>query len=255
MLFAQLMSEEIHRRGRQRGRWTQRTLVNHLQSQDEIVRQRKRGRRLHAHPARHLGNEVVAIIGENAPGVVDSADADNDRLEPTVFGSGERPAETACDLVTQSVLFRHRRRLHRKEMSEHHTQEIAGRMDVGVGCARRPATAVKAAISNVAVTVYTVDRDAKLDVIGILDSSGMLRLRPSTNRCDPGWSCKKTSRQYPGNEQRYRDYTSPYILAHNSSTPTGNVTIREVLKCSDRRVNKWKESPPFPVRRKTNARS
>src|SRR5262249_5010170 len=76
----------------------------------------------------------------------------------------------------------------------------------------------------------------KLDVIGILVSLGMLRLRAGTNRCDPGWSCKKTSRQYPGNEQRYREYTSPHILAHNSSTPTGNVPLREVLKCSDRRV-------------------
>jgi hypothetical protein len=121
-------------------------------------------------------------------------------------------------------------------MSEHHSQEIASRMDVGVGCARRLAKAVKAAISNVAVTVYTVDRDAKLDVIGILVSLGMLRLPAGTYRCDPGWSCKKTSRQYPGNEQRYREYTSPYILAHNSSTPTGDVTLHEVLKCPDRRV-------------------
>src|SRR6516164_8773455 len=68
-----LMPEEIHWRRRQRRRWTQRTLVNHLQSRDEVVRQRKRGRRLHAHPARYLRNEVVAIVGENAPGVVDSA--------------------------------------------------------------------------------------------------------------------------------------------------------------------------------------
>src|SRR5262249_18046358 len=28
----------------------------------------------------------------------------------------------------------------------------------------------------------------------------------------------------------------PYILAHNSSTPTGNVALREVLKYLDRRV-------------------
>jgi hypothetical protein len=110
-------------------------------------------------------------------------------------------------------------------MSEHHTQEIASRMDVGVGCARRLAKAVKAAISNVAMTVYTVDRNAKLDVIGILVSR-MLRLPAGTYRCDPGWSCKKTSQQYPGNEQRYREYTSPYILAHNSSTPTGDCQIR-----------------------------
>src|SRR6516225_9800407 len=120
MLFAQLMPEEIHRRRRQRRRWTQRTLVNHLQSRDEVVRQRKRGRRLHAHPSRYLGNEVVAIVGENAPGVVDSADADNDRLEPTVFGSSEWLAEAVCNFVTQSVLFRDGRRLQRKEMSEHH---------------------------------------------------------------------------------------------------------------------------------------
>src|SRR5215469_8576996 len=177
---AQLIPEEIHRRRRQLRCWTQRTLVNHLQSRDEIVRQRKRGRRLHAHPVRHLGNKVVAIVGENAPGVVDSSDADNDRPEPTVFGSGEWLAEAACNLVTQSVLFRDGRRLHRKEMSGHHTQEIAGRMDVGVGCARRLAKAVKAAISNVAVTVYTVERDAKLDVIGVLVSLGMLRLPAGT---------------------------------------------------------------------------
>jgi len=88
MLFPQLMSEEIHRRRRQRRRWTPRTLVNHLQSRDEIVRQRKRGRRLHAHPARHLGNEVVAIVGKNAPGVVDSADVDDDQVEPTVLRGG-----------------------------------------------------------------------------------------------------------------------------------------------------------------------
>ena len=69
-------------------------------------------------------------------------------------------------------------------MSEHHIQEIASRMDVGVGCARRLAKAVKAAISNVAMTVYTVDRDAKFDVIGILVSLGMLRLRAGTYRCD-----------------------------------------------------------------------
>ena len=34
------------------------------------------------------------------------------------------------------------------------------------------------------MTVYTVDRDAKFDVIGILVSLGMLRLRAGTYRCD-----------------------------------------------------------------------
>jgi hypothetical protein len=42
----------------------------------------------------------------------------------------------------------------------------------------------------------------------------MLRLPAGIYRCDPGWSCKKTSRQYAGNEQRYREYTSDVLAAH-----------------------------------------
>ena len=77
-------------------------------------------------------------------------------------------------------LFPNGRRLHRKEMSEHHTREIAGRMDVGVGCGHGPAKGPKTTISDVAVTIYTVHRDAKLDVIGILFGLVKLRLRDGT---------------------------------------------------------------------------
>jgi hypothetical protein len=41
-------------------------------------------------------------------------------------------------------------------------------MNVGVVCGRRPAKGLKAAVSDVAMTVYTVQCDAKLDVIGNL---------------------------------------------------------------------------------------
>ena len=77
-------------------------------------------------------------------------------------------------------------------MSEHHTEEIAGRMNIGICCGRASAEGVQAAIGEVAVTVYTVHCDAKLDVIGILFSLGSLRLRGGTYRCGPGrCRCKK----------------------------------------------------------------
>jgi hypothetical protein len=53
-------------------------------------------------------------------------------------------------------------------------------MDVGVSCSHWTAKGPKATISDVAVTVYSVHSDAKLDVIGILFGRVKLRLRDGT---------------------------------------------------------------------------
>ena len=95
--------------------------IDRLQRRYEVVRQREGGRRLHTHCARHVGHEVVAVVGENAPGMAGGADMGDDRVEPAILGGGEWPTEAACDLVAESVLFRNGRRVHREEMSEHHT--------------------------------------------------------------------------------------------------------------------------------------
>ena len=58
-------------------------------------------------------------------------------------------------------------------------------MEVGVGRRRGAAEGIEAAIGDVAVTVDTVHRDAKLDVIGIPFSLGNLRLRGGGGRLVP----------------------------------------------------------------------
>ena len=77
------------------------------------------------------------------------------------------------------------------------------------------------------MTVYTVHRDAKLDVIGILFSLGNLRLRGGTYRCGHAWCrCKNTCLQYRGNQKRLGEYASFYIRGHSSSAPTGSAPLR-----------------------------
>ena len=96
---------------------------------------RRTSRRLQTHCARHVGHEVVAVVGENAPGVAGSADMGDDRVEPGILGGGDWPAEAARDRVAESVLFRNGRRVHREEMSEHLRLGVNRRSD---GCRRRP---------------------------------------------------------------------------------------------------------------------
>src|SRR5580704_17329915 len=116
-------------------------------------------------------------------------------------------------------------------------------MDVGVGRRRGPAEGIEAAIGDVAVTVNTVHRDAKLDVIGIPFSLGNLRWRGGTCRRGAGRRrCNKTCRQDRGNQKRFREYAPFYPRPHNSTAPTAAPQAdysRPSLSC---RVNNWKES-------------
>ena len=93
--------------GRQRRHWTQRAFVNRLQPRYEVSRAAERGRRLHSHTARHVGNEVVAIIGENAPGVAGSTDMGDDRFEPIVLDGGDDclwPSRASPDAIVGGIL-------------------------------------------------------------------------------------------------------------------------------------------------------
>ena len=56
--------------------------IDRLQRRYEVVRQREGGRRLHTHGARRIGDEVVAVVGENAPGMAGRADLGDDREQP-----------------------------------------------------------------------------------------------------------------------------------------------------------------------------
>ena len=46
-----------------------RALVDRLERGDKIIGERECGRRLHANATRHLHDKIVAIVGEDAPGV------------------------------------------------------------------------------------------------------------------------------------------------------------------------------------------
>ncbi len=85
-------------------------------------------------PTCYIGNKVVAIVAENAPGVPGRSDAGDDRFNPIVLRGGERPTEAVSYLEAERVLFRAGRRIHRDEMAEDHAGDVAGRMDIGIGC-------------------------------------------------------------------------------------------------------------------------
>ena len=113
-----------------------------------------------------------------------------------VLSRGEPAAKATRDFTTQGILFRHGRRVHRDEMTEHHAGHVASRMDVGIGCGRGLAGSVEAAIDDVAVTVVAVHGDAKLDVIGIrLGRAGNNGLASARR------SCRGTRREHGGSQK------------------------------------------------------
>src|SRR5579863_1071128 len=148
-----------------------------------------------------------------------------------VLGGREQSAEAARDLEAKCFLLRRGRRCHWDQMAKHHAGNAAGRMDVSIGCGRGLAEGVEMTKGNVAVTVYTVHRHAKLDVVGKLFSPGSLRLLGGTYRRGAGWRRRKgTRRQYRGNQKRFREYTSFYISSHNSSAPQWQRNPRDIIK-------------------------
>jgi hypothetical protein len=189
-------------------------LIDRLERRDEIVRKRECRRRLHANAARHLRDKIIAIVGEDVPGVTGGTDVGNGELQPVELGRGEPMAEATRNLTTEGVLFRHCRRVHRDEMTEHHAGHVAGRMDVGIGCGRGLAGRVEAAIDDVAVTVVAVHGDAKLDVIGIrLGLAG-------NNGLGSAWrSCGGTRRQHGGGQKCSMAGSQPHDSSSSMRRP------------------------------------
>src|SRR5262249_40557665 len=137
---------------------------------------------------------------------------------------GEWPRKAARDLAAEGVLFRHGRRIHRNEMAEHHTGEVAGRMDVCVGCGGGLTERVETAIDDVAVTVGAGHRDTKLDVIG-------LSLRPGAGHrlCDAyrlgpsGRRRRGAHRQHGGGQNAAWSHDNPLppLTRAQSNRPAG----------------------------------
>lgn len=79
-------------------------LISRPQHRDERVRQQKRRRRPHAHAARYIGDKVVAVVSENAPGVAVRTEASDDGPEPAIPLGGEWQTKAAGDFVAEGIL-------------------------------------------------------------------------------------------------------------------------------------------------------
>src|SRR5262245_19295804 len=176
-----------------------RVLVHCLELRDEVVWQQQRVWRLHADAARNVGDKVVAIVGNNAPGMAGGAGAGDDGCEPVVLSGSKWPPEAARNLTVERVLVRRGCCVHGYEMTEYHARDIAGWMNVGIGCGRGLTQGIETPVSDVTVTVNPVHRHAKLDVIGIAFSvAGMQRAGDTYGLGLDHRGCKRTRCQHRG---------------------------------------------------------